>query len=499
MEKQLKINDVLDDFDGIVGMSEVKRKLKTAIRHVRSSGNDGWYWRVFVFVGNNHSGKKMFAMKMAEILYRDGVIESDRFNCIDGQKMGGDLTELENAVKEAKGAVLYVENTCRLKQEGVSTILNSFSGEGILILTCFPFEWRAFLSYDKRLSDLSDLSSCHMIDFDGEYEPLQLKHLLKLMAERADQIPEIWHDSPIRISKTFLDRSYLIFKELRKEDSRTYMNPALVMSYLNDSIDLMKNRRNRKEDCLSSADIPDNFLIHLKYRHKMILEKQIATDERKDPDPSSYMKSVVLIEKYRRNHKKPFANATGTIITKDGFVVTCFHCLKGADRLKAILFVPDGKGGRYPVSLDCDICSPTIAEFDLAVLKLKIEGASFDPVSICPSDREIRIGERVFVPGYPLAYYNFASYEATVSMLPENREEGRYHLDGKAYPGNSGSPVISYEDGRMIGYLVGTARDMDHECGDPLFYPVHVFWKKFVSEASEQWLGLDLSSDDLPF
>ena len=58
----------------------------------------------------------------------------------------------------------------------------------------------------------------------------------------------------------------------------------------------------------------------------------------------------------------------------------------------------------------------------------------------------------------------------------------RFYIDSTGLHGNSGSPVISTTDGRMIGVFSGSIIPDREDSLDELnfFYPIEYFWENYV-------------------
>lgn len=60
----------------------------------------------------------------------------------------------------------------------------------------------------------------------------------------------------------------------------------------------------------------------------------------------------------------------------------------------------------------------------------------------------------------------------------------RYYIDSTGLHGNSGSPVISADDGNMIGVFSGSVIPDKNSTLDELnyFYPISYFWKNYIKK-----------------
>jgi len=144
------------------------------------------------------------------------------------------------------------------------------------------------------------------------------------------------------------------------------------------------------------------------------------------------IKSVVTI-------KTDISQGTGFIITNDGYIVTNYHVIAGANQ--AGIFTSD------KVMHDTELIGLD-KNLDLALLK--IEG-DYSPLRLGNSD-DIQVGEKVIAIGNPLGL-QFSVSEGIVSAIHRigsNNVEGYIQTDAALNPGNSGGPLIN-KQGKVIG------------------------------------------------
>jgi len=151
------------------------------------------------------------------------------------------------------------------------------------------------------------------------------------------------------------------------------------------------------------------------------------------------------------------AVGTGFIIRSDGIVVTNFHVVEQAVRIRVTLPPPDGRSfAAREIGGD--------SAHDLAVLK--IAGTNFPTVPLGNSD-QLLLGERVIALGYALALPGgptvtqgiISSLARTVQAQDPNSNNGAggtrtyedvLQTDAAINPGNSGGPLVD-----LAGNVVG--------------------------------------------
>jgi len=141
--------------------------------------------------------------------------------------------------------------------------------------------------------------------------------------------------------------------------------------------------------------------------------------------------------------KKINGSGTGFIITKDGYVLTCHHVIKGAARIEIAV-----EGKTYPATLVRD--DPNN---DLALLKIN---GSFPAIGFS-SDRSAKMGQEVFTIGYPnpgLQGVSAKFTEGTINSLTGFQDDLRfYQISIPVQPGNSGGALLD-ENGNILGVIV---------------------------------------------
>jgi serine protease Do len=163
------------------------------------------------------------------------------------------------------------------------------------------------------------------------------------------------------------------------------------------------------------------------------------------------------------------AVGTGFIIRGDGVVVTNFHVVEGALRIKVTLPPPDGR------SFSARVIGGDSAH-DLAVLK--VDGTGLPTVPLGDSD-DLKLGEQVIALGYALALPGgptvtsgiISSLERTVRAQDPNggpnggpitrTYENVLQTDAAINPGNSGGPLVSLT-GNVVGINTAGAGEAEN-------------------------------------
>lgn len=147
---------------------------------------------------------------------------------------------------------------------------------------------------------------------------------------------------------------------------------------------------------------------------------------------------------------------SGVIIDPDGYIVTNFHVVKGADRVRVILTPQVGEDSQATAMLKSRgrILSAKIVGYsktiDLAVLKVEATGLPTLPLGRYD---HLHKGEVVLAFGSPEGLENSVTFGLVSSVLrqPDPDDPMVYiQTDAAINPGNSGGPLVDV-DGNVVG------------------------------------------------
>ena len=136
---------------------------------------------------------------------------------------------------------------------------------------------------------------------------------------------------------------------------------------------------------------------------------------------------------------------SGFIITTDGYIVTNYHVIEGANSVKVTLY--DGN------SYDAAIVGGD-EDYDIAVLK--IEASGLQAVVIGDSDK-LNVGDSAVAIGNPLGELTFSMTEGIVSCVNrainvDGTPFNMIQIDASINPGNSGGPLLNTY-GEVVGIV----------------------------------------------
>lgn len=147
---------------------------------------------------------------------------------------------------------------------------------------------------------------------------------------------------------------------------------------------------------------------------------------------------------------------SGVIIDPDGYIITNFHVVKGADRVRVVLTPQFGEDAQAPAMLKSKgrILNARVVgsskTIDLAVLK--VEATGLPTLPFARYDR-LHKGEVVLAFGSPEGLENSVTFGLVSSVLrqPDPDDPMVYiQTDAAINPGNSGGPLVDV-DGNVVG------------------------------------------------
>lgn len=157
-----------------------------------------------------------------------------------------------------------------------------------------------------------------------------------------------------------------------------------------------------------------------------------------------------LINNLKEQQNRPVAEArytgTGFALTNDGYLVTNYHVIDGADSVYI-----QNKEGRYLKATTVGFDQAT----DVAILKVEDDNFRFGktevPYTFAANRR--KLGTKIYTLGFPQddIVYN----EGYVSSKNGyNGDSSQYQLEVPAYPGQSGAPILD-ASGSVLAMITG--------------------------------------------
>jgi S1-C subfamily serine protease len=186
--------------------------------------------------------------------------------------------------------------------------------------------------------------------------------------------------------------------------------------------------------------------------------------------------------------------ATGFVISRNGYVVTNYHAICGARRVRVSL-----AGHRMSDAeiVDWDPVS------DIALLRMRSSWTDLTPLALGDSDR-VRTGDWVLILGNPFDYtlsaqHGIVSHPGRHLMEVNERLSTRYlQFAAPVYPGNSGGPLFDMS-GNVIG-VISRSSTLGH--GISFALPTNALKRvldgfRAENQGDRGWVGLRFRPADL--
>jgi serine protease Do len=200
--------------------------------------------------------------------------------------------------------------------------------------------------------------------------------------------------------------------------------------------------------------------------------------------------------KRREIERKAEATGSGVIIDPEGYILTNFHVIAGAENIKVTL--SDGEEKKY----DGKVIGKD-PETDLAIIKIKAKG-KFPAAKLGDSDK-IRVGDWAIAVGSPFGL----KQTVTVGVISAMRQS--LYVEGKEYKemiqtdaainrGNSGGPLVDIK-GEVIGINTAIYAPTGVFAGVGFAIPIN-YAKEILAELIEKgrvvrgWLGVEIREVD---
>lgn len=162
-------------------------------------------------------------------------------------------------------------------------------------------------------------------------------------------------------------------------------------------------------------------------------------------------KAIQSINKNSKNSEHMQFGATGFMLTKDGYVVTNFHVVNGADSIH----LQNNKGQTYKAEV-----IHTDKEKDLAILYINDKTFESDK-SVPYTFKKLKsdIGEDIFTLGFPRDEAVYGQGYLS-SYTGYGGDTIAYQISIPVNPGNSGGPVLDNQ-GNVVGIISGKQKGID--------------------------------------
>jgi len=199
----------------------------------------------------------------------------------------------------------------------------------------------------------------------------------------------------------------------------------------------------------SNAILTGNSLLEYSYEVPPAHRKKLG-----DPDYKNntlYMDMKLMKIYPIEEESKTVCSATGFAISQNGIIVTNYHVIENATKIKV-----KGIKGDFSKSYSAKVIVSD-KNNDLAILK--IDDYSFTTLGTIPymiNNNSANVGENIFVLGYPLTATMGEEIKLTNGIISSKSgfqgDITSYQMTAPIQPGNSGAPMFD-KDGNIVGIV----------------------------------------------
>ncbi len=495
-EKRALRADPWQELDGLVGLPNIRREIEeltATLKRDRPQGGSSRKRRGnhYLFLGNPGTGKTEVARRMGRILQRLGAIRNGVISEVKvGELLSGadPLKKLRDAMDKAAGGILFVDEAYRLRSSGIGVqalenimqFMEDNRNDTIVI----------FAGYENRIEELLKENDGLASRFNHRilFEDYTAPELLNI----AKRVLKDWKYSG---SEEFWQASERIFAAWVAEKKRDFGNVRDVEKYLDSCIRLHCTAVDRAvgagqdEETLPNrwvlvpGDVPPEYRGALESANAVSFSlpagRRAAREAFRRIEAASASGTAVRGTLEELNGtvlyleiETPAGRATGTafLASPEGDVITCAHCVRGAQKISLRLVFGGGREEWCPCT-----CLFADENRDIAVIRLERD-ENYPFLALAAEGYACRMSEPVRMPGFPKGLGSLHLYDGQVAALDQRTRAGRevicLQIEGKH--GNSGSPVL-LEDGRVGGIFQGAFG----ENGDEVNFMAHIrnFWK----------------------
>lgn len=492
----------------MTGLSEVKEAVVRLERRLKRSDRSTVIPGCYCFVGNPGTGKTTVARKMGGVLRAAGVLSQGHVIERSASAFFRDPDQFDASLKLAKNGILFIDEAHQMLttgggQEVIRRLVTALEDRNILrstsiILAGYPREMSQLIASDPGLNRRFG-SEKSIITF-SDYTPNELVSIMRDLAAHARDIPQLGSPCPLSLSDEYVSSSLEIFRSICAEKRPDFGNAGFVRTYLSDSLDYLLERqadRDEVEYLLVPEDIPSKYrqrLTSTVTRSTLLPSSLISTTAPFTTAPTedelrAYASLVTVYLNIYRNGQC-VGSGSGFIITGSGYILTCAHVVREAEEIRARVYCPGNIGSDH-AWFDCTKSHTVYEDIDMAVIKLN--GYNFKSAALRPAIEPIENSERILLSGYPLGSMlsandddklNISHFFGSISSMQSYGVETIF-ADITGLHGNSGSPVFSTKDGRIIGLFIGSVAPGNGSLDENNYFrPIRFFWERYTLQSA---------------
>lgn len=500
----------LDKINELIGFDSVKAKLRTAIHRIEVARDNSdpslledqsFHW---ILKGNPGTGKTTVVSLVGELYKEYGVLDKGHVVKVTRDQLvagyeGQTAIKTKEKIEEAMGGILFIDEAYTLSaekgsgvdfgQEAINTILEAMSdhnGEFGVVAAGYPKEMEHFLETNPGFRSRFGNNIFELDD----YSAAELKKIFDKKCEKLGY--EVREDLDEVIEKLFENMIHAKIKGWANGREVENLLRSIGEEWINNVLYNGKEGDERKK-VITLEHLPEKYKAYLitkeddnKNEDFSIGSVNIYTSwERFDIKDNNCIEeikqSIVLID-----YNNGQGYGTGSVITSDGYILTCNHVVKDADSLRVKITIPGRAAGDVSWH-DVEVVYQNDV-LDFAIVKANL--FQYPALPIRNELEDLPDGTDLFMIGYPfgsLMNDNVDDLKASMfkgSISSIQRRGGRdmmnTNMEGKS--GCSGAPVFSLEDGRIVGLFCGSTTKAREGLVEELNYalPVRYIWENII-------------------
>lgn len=523
LRKEETSTSAMEEIDNLIGFEDVKARLRdlislkdTAIKYDREDLLEdlNFHW---VLRGNPGTGKTTVAKLIGKVykelglLSRGHTVETTRAELV-AEYEGQTAVKTKKCIERAMGGILFIDEAYSLKrsssmndpfgQEAIDTLLERMSalnGKFAVIAAGYPKEMDRFLDsnpgFQSRFGEdflLKDYTSeeltkifemkCNSKKFFLEDETRDL--ITKIFGNMIKAKLKNWANGRVAENLEKDMRKVWAKNPKLKQDSDS---GEMISYYTKDHIParyekyLPREAGDGKEEHSGKVQVENAQATCTSIpMNKLVVPKKEFNYE------ETYLKQVESVVFIRTSTEDGMSSGSGSIITNDGYILTCSHVISGAEGIQVRL----QNRKNVDVSTTWENADIVWEDTELDAAILKIRDGKYNALPLRTLETGTFTGEAIYLWGYPfggrlsddLDELQASLFQGYISSIQTKNGIERINTNMEAKRGCSGGPVFSKKDGSIIGILCGSQTVGDEDLIEEINYvlPVkHLFEKVF--------------------
>lgn len=504
-------SDARKKLDELIGLENIKETVDDLIAYFSINRGKKVDFHMS-FSGNPGTGKTEVARIIGKLLRQEGILPTSKFlevtrKDLIGQYIGQTAILTRNIIDKAMGGVLYIDEAYSLAygserggggkdygQECISELLKAMEdrrGEFCVIMAGYTKEM-------ERLFELNPGFKSRVkfhLEFP-DYSDEELGKIARLFLKRENAIMSD-ENIHLLVKLVSIQRNFPNFanvRTLREAISKVQIKHARK---IRENPDNPSNNELTKDDILNAfskeeMELLDKFEKDTDKPSKYNPQKLKELYEGYVPQPleqnKDYLTEAVLALKMSDGKN---GEGTGFIISKDGYFLTCAHCVDGARKIIARRRISH-HGRHVDIHYDSTVISLD-KKADVALCKIIAdEKEEFEYLVLDDGVKEIEKLTHVHLLGYPFGVTRFDELSINEGKVMSYQKanqwmEDQINLDIQAKGGNSGSPLIDSNTSKVIGVFCGSAISYGQSITEEINYarPIKYVWNMLDKEYKE--------------